>query len=264
MLKASFLLAFLALLAVASGAPVADSLVVPRVGLAGVQKPGHYSTKTLKALANATLNPCEYELLSFQRSIEDMDNACSVWALEKAASLGKCNVESANTHLGKTVDITRAHEDCAQVIKSHKAWCRETQPDSEAANYDLSEFECPTRYQTSPNNKSFPRKGCDNVGLGKIYASIEKHCEPGDFLGVTLDSLCFNKKCASALGDLYVCARDRFAAVSDFCVMTSHTYSFEVFCPTSSPGYKIISALDCSKVDYVYNPDKDYAPVREN
>ncbi|KCV67414.1 hypothetical protein H696_06159 [Fonticula alba] len=246
MLKATFLLAFFAILAVASASSVKAPKKLATLPSRFAAKRGVASqaiNDEVGVMVNSASNPCEYALRDFADAIEE--DSCSSYALRRAHQVGLCMVEQSNLFDGKTVNTSNAFEDCSKYAIEHRKFCKRVEPDSDAANDDLSYFSCPTRYPTSAGNKSFPMKGCDNIGMDKIFTRAYKSCEDGDFLGFSLDSLCNNKKCVSALEDAFECIVDRYAEDFGICALVNNTYSFSVFCPEDSIGYKTFTKLNC-------------------
>ncbi|KCV67751.1 hypothetical protein H696_05689 [Fonticula alba] len=247
MIKATFVLAFFAIIAVASAAPVADIAL---------------DTDEAGVMVNSATNPCERDLKEFARLISDENTRCTHSALDAAAYVGMCTVAAVNKFDGKTVNTATAFEDCSHVLVNHQAWCARHEPDSNAAKADLSNYSCPTRYQTTSGNTKFPKKGCDNIALDKLRARFTKSCGSGSFAGATLDALCNNKKCISAIESLHECSMDRFASAHSVCALLENTYSFSVFCPEDTRGYKAFAELDC-EVKNAWESDKDFKRVRE-
>ncbi|KCV67591.1 hypothetical protein H696_05990 [Fonticula alba] len=248
MLKAALLLAILAILSVAATAAPMDQLLL--------------AEEELSALVDSASHPCIRPLQDFAQQISG-SRRCDRSALNSAASYGKCTVEKANKFDGKTIkDLTTAFEDCSTMVTKHRDWCRKHEPDSQAAKADLSNYKCPTRYQTESKNKSFPKKGCDNMALDKLDARFRKHCIQGGFAGVTLDSLCNKKKCIDTLVAIHECTMDRYSSPHSVCQLLHNTYSFEVFCPQDTAGHKAFSKIDCEP-QYAWDEDKDFVKIEK-
>ncbi|KCV67464.1 hypothetical protein H696_06103 [Fonticula alba] len=138
-------------------------------------------------------------------------------------------------------------------------FCRKFMPDSVAAKYNITSDKVPHRYPAPPGLKTYPPKGCDNFTLAKLSPIVLNHCEEGPIHDTSWDSLCFNKKCISAMRDLYVCGRNRFAFMPDICLTLDDIPSFEHICPKDSYGYKIFSKLDCSDFTHFLKYPEDYS-----
>ncbi|KCV70205.1 hypothetical protein H696_03664 [Fonticula alba] len=248
MIKAAFLLAFFAILAVASGAPI------------------ELASDDAGTLVNSATNPCESSLRDFAYAIRNESSRCNSSSISAAVTYANCVVTTANKFDGKPVDTSKAFEDCSEIVISHRDWCKKHEPESSAAKADLSYFTCPTRYQTFAGNKSFPKKGCDNMSADKIKAKFEKSCISGGFAGVSLDSLCNNKKCIAAMEDAHECGMDRYASPHSVCALLNNTFSFSVFCPEDTVGYKTFTKFDCKVPAHAYDYSEkttDFKPIEK-
>ncbi|KCV67415.1 hypothetical protein H696_06160 [Fonticula alba] len=211
------------------------------------------ASNNIDILVNKAPSPCQHLLAEFADIIENERDRCDDDAIEIAVELGRCIVWAADKYDGKPVDTSKAFEDCSEIAIKHRDWCKKHEPDSDAAEYELHEEYCYTRYQTYAGNKSFPKKGCDNLALEKIEAKLEKNCISGGFAGVSLDSLCNNKKCIAAMEEAHECGMDRYASPHSVCALLNNTYSFSVFCPEDTVGYKTFTKFDCKVPAHVYD-----------
>lgn len=274
MIKATLLLIVLALVARASGTQVSSPPDTPRevssfaslfktTGGASAKSIWPYTYFSPRVFATQVgdnkfnASPCRKNVEWFQR--EALNNPCERMAIYAAQMYGDCMVETGDTNSGRPVDQKHAQEACLKHTIAYRDFCRKFMPDSVAAKYNITSDKVPHRYPAPPGLKTYPPKGCDNFTLAKLSSIVLNHCEEGPIHDTSWDSLCFNKKCISAMRDLYVCGRNRFAFMPDICLTLDDIPSFEHICPKDSYGYKIFSKLDCSDFTHFLKYPEDYS-----